>query len=215
MKQDFSNQIASDMQKIMADPAHKNMFSSSGVLEKLAFKRVADENQPSDIEIEIMDELQAAPLAPPVVTASAQCACGKSLEDGKMCKCASENGCSSQGCKDGCGCGCGAKKAGVSMSDSLVKSAFDALMRASTDLEEAGFERLSAHTLVLLDRLIVEAKDKKDPKKNDKKKDKKDDKKDKKSKDEKSKDKNLSKDKFMKDKLMKDKFLKNKFKSKK
>lgn len=164
----MSNDIASGMDAILKDPEYKSMFSSSAVLEKLAFTRVADEDKPTEIEVEFAGEIgEESSLE---VTASdnarADCvACGKkrsgwSEKDG-VCKCASKDGCSPMGgCKEGCSCGCKAKKAGVVM-DTLIKSAFDSLMKASSDLDAAGFESLSANTLILMNDLIVEAKKKK------------------------------------------------------
>ncbi len=40
----------------------------------------------------------------------------------------------------------------------LVKSAYNSLMQASADLDDAGFGKLSANALVLVNHLIVEAK---------------------------------------------------------
>lgn len=196
----MSDVIASSMDAILKDPEYKSMFSSSAVLEKLAFTRVADENLPTEIEVELSNELSDEPLEATAASPRADCiACGKSranwTEAMGVCKCASE-GCSPMGgCKDGCSCGCKAKKAEVVM-DTLIKSAFDSLMKAYSDLEEAGLEVQAADTLVLMSDLVVEAK----------KKDKKDDKKAKekaekeKAKAKAEKDKNAAKDKAMKEK---------------
>jgi len=152
MKQNNMYDIASNMDAILKDPEYKSMFSSSAVLEKLAFKRVADEDQPTEIEVELSAELMGEPLE---VTAAKKCkVCDKPIKG--TCKCA-KSGCEGS-CKKGCTCGCKTKKAGVEMNDMLIKSAFDSLLSASSDLEEAGLENLSANTLILMNHLIVEAK---------------------------------------------------------
>jgi len=131
MKND-ANTIAASMDAILQDPDHKKLFSSSTILEKLAFKRTADEEVSTEIEIEFADEMAT------------------SLETE-----ASE--------KSG-GVSCDSKKEAIKMGDNLFKSAFDALLQASDDLEEAGFEELSVNALILANSLVVEAKAKKDPK---------------------------------------------------
>lgn len=158
--------IASGMDAILKDPEYKSMFSSSAVLEKLAFKRVADEELPTEIEVELSAELMGEPLE---VTAGEEnpretcllCMGKRAAGSTGVCKCAAGSCKGKKTCGDDCSCGCKAKKAGVSMSDTLIKSAFDSLMSASSDLEEAGFERLSANALILMNHLIVEAKAKK------------------------------------------------------
>lgn len=204
---DMSDVIASSMDAILKDPEYNSMFSSSAVLEKLAFKRVADENLPTEIEVELAQELSEESLEATASSPRADCvACGKTRANWSeamgVCKCGSE-GCNPMaGCKDDCSCGCKVKKAEVVM-DTLIKSAFDSLMKASSDLEEAGLESLAADTLVLMTNLVVEAK----------KKDKKDDKKAKekekadkeKAKAKAEKDKNAAKDKAMKEKAKADK----------
>ncbi len=171
MKQNNGYDIASNMDSILKDPEYTSIFSSSAVLEKLAFKRVADEDKPTEIEVELSTELMNEPLKATADNARADClVCGKKrvgwTESDGVCKCAKENGCNPMtGCKEGCDCGCKTKKAGVDMNDVLIKSAFDSLMSASSDLEEAGFEHLSANALILMNHLIVEAKKAKDKKK--------------------------------------------------
>ena len=194
----MSDVIASSMDAILKDPEYKSMFSTSSVLEKLAFTRVADENLPTEIEVELAAELSDQPLEATAASPKADCvACGKTrsnwTEDMGVCKCTSQ-GCSPMGgCKEGCSCGCKVKKAEVVM-DTLIKSAFDSLMKASSDLEEAGLETLAADTLVVMTNLVVEAKkkDKKDDKKAKEKADKE------KAKAKAEKDKAMAKDKDMK-----------------
>lgn len=199
MKKDMSNIIAANMDAILKNPEYTSMFSSSAVLEKLAFKRVADEEVPTEVEIEFSNELSQEPLESQASSPRADCvACGKTrqgwTEAMGVCKCGSD-GCSPMGgCKEGCSCGCKAKKAGVSMDDVLVKSAVDSLLKVSSDLEDAGFERLSAYALVLTNELVAEAKAKKDKKDDKKAKEKQ------KMKEKAEKDKNAAKDKAMKEK---------------
>lgn len=186
MIKNTDNGIASAMDAILKDPNHIKLFNPS--IEKLAFTRVADENIPTEIEIEVAKTLNQENVSVKIdengvsvsssvgislasVNDPSKCSCcGKEragqLANAGECKCASVNGCSvNTGCKENCDCGCNVKQAGVSMSDKLVKSAFDALLKASSDLEEAGFEGLSVNALVLMQNLVVEAKAKKDDKK--------------------------------------------------
>jgi len=147
--------IASGMEAILKDPEYKSMFSSSAVLEKLAFKRVADEELPTEIEVELSAELMGE--EPLEATAASKCkVCGCKTKG--VCKCASGSCKGKESCGKGCSCECKNKKAEVEMGDMLIKSAFDSLMSASSDLEEAGFEQLSVNALVLMNHLIVEAK---------------------------------------------------------
>jgi hypothetical protein len=147
--------IASGMEAILKDPEYKSMFSSSAVLEKLAFKRVADEELPTEIEVELSAELMGE--EPLEATAASKCkVCGCKTKG--VCKCASGSCKGKESCGKGCSCECKNKKAGVEMDDMLIKSAFDSLMSASSDLEEAGLEQLSVNALVLMNHLIVEAK---------------------------------------------------------
>ncbi len=157
MKQNNGYDIASSMDSILKDPEHQSMFSSSAILEKLAFKRVADEDQPTEIEVELSAELMGTEPLEATAAKAKKCVCGKKI--GGICKCAKT--CKDGVCKTDCACECKTKKAGVEMSDMLIKSAFDSLMSASSDLEEAGFEHLSANALILMNHLIVEAKKKK------------------------------------------------------
>jgi len=211
-----ANELAASMDAIMRDEKHQKMFSTSSILEKLAFKRVADENKPSEIEVEITNALSKHEDTSLEATAGderADCVCcGKKRanwnESMGVCKCSSK-GCSPvDGCKDDCDCGCSTKKAAVT-SDSLVKSACDALLKVSADLDDAGFEQLSARALIFASNLVAEAKakkTKKDPEKAAKDKEKflkmkEKEKADKeKSKLKAEKDKNAAKDKAMKEK---------------
>lgn len=169
MKNNNMYDIASGMDAILKDPEYKSMFSSSAVLEKLAFKRVADEELPTEIEVELTAELMGE--EPLEATAAKEeenpketcllCMGKRAAGSTGICKCSTGSCKGMKTCGANCSCGCKAKKAGVSMSDTLIKSAFDSLMKASSDLEEAGFEALSANALILMNHLIVEAKAKK------------------------------------------------------
>lgn len=171
----MSNAIANSMDSMLKDPEFQSMFSAKGALSKLAFDRTAQEETSSEIEVELSDETTTE-VQDESKTASnprGDCVnCGKARlgwsENMGICKCGPTSGCNPiMGCKDNCDCGCKVKKAEHTM-DTLIKSAFDSLMKASSELDEAGFEDLSAGALVLMNDLIVEAK-----KKNDKKDDKK------------------------------------------
>ena len=168
MKSNMENEIASGMSAILQDTKFTSMFSNNSVLEKLAFKRVADENIPTEIEVELSEALSQEPLETTANERASCLMCGKKrpgwTEEMGVCKCAKENGCDQMnGCKEGCDCGCKAKHAGVEM-DNLIKSAFNSLLSASSDLDEAGFEDLSANALILMNNLVVEAKAKKSKK---------------------------------------------------
>lgn len=205
----FADNIAASMQQMLNDSNFTSMFSSSGVLEKLAFTRVADEDKPTEIEVELSEEFAKQDMSQEKSAGNPRGDCVNCFkpregwtEEMGVCKCSALNGCNPvMGCKENCNCGCKVKKAKNNM-NTLIKSAFDSLLKASSELEEAGFEDLSANALVLMNDLIVEAK---------KKSDKKDDKKEKaakekekaeklKAKERAEKDKNAAKDKALKEK---------------
>lgn len=168
LKTAMADSIAATMERTLKDPNFSGMFTSDGILEKLAFSRVADKDKPTETELAFAVELDKA-TSPLTTTASdadpaKACICGVKLAAGKDCTCGM-NGCQPMagGCGANCACGCGTKQAGVQM-DHLIKSAFNSLMKASEELEEAGFEQLSANALLLVNDLFVEAKAKKDKK---------------------------------------------------
>jgi hypothetical protein len=143
MKQDFSNLIAAEMDKALNSEENQKLFSSSSMLEKLAFKKVSEQDQVTEVEMELDPSLKK--------TASEKC-----------CECGSSK-------KDECKCNChesSSKKA----SDPVLDS-FNALLKVSNDLDDAGFEKIAAASLLLADKLISEAKSK-SSKKSDKKEDK-------------------------------------------
>lgn len=155
------------MQNTLNDPDYRKIFSPEETLEKVAFARIADEDKQTELEVEFATEMQKEPLSVEAQDNSrADCiVCGKKragwTEATGICKCASMSSCDPMmGCKPNCDCKCVVKSAGNTM-DSLIKSAFDSLMKVSSELDEAGFEELSANTLVLANNLVVEAKSKK------------------------------------------------------
>lgn len=169
------NMIASSMDAMLRDPEFTSQFSPSAALQKMMNKTASIAEAPEKTETELaLDEAVLTPEASAIVTASdakEDCvACGKKRAGYNpsmgVCGCTKE-GCSVlNGCKPGCSCKCGsAKEAGLSSEDMLVKSAFNSLMKISADLDEAGYDTLSAYALILVDKLLVEAKDKKDKKK--------------------------------------------------
>lgn len=173
MIKNSADQIAASMDAMLKDKNFTDMFSSAAIIEKLAFKRNAEESAlPTEMEQEVSDTIaEETALESTAGNDHDTCVnCFKKRADWTeadgLCNCKSK-GCNPiEGCKAGCDCGCSSapKHSEVQMSDSLVKSAFNSLLQASSDLEEAGFEALATDTLILLDSLISEAK-KGDPKK--------------------------------------------------
>lgn len=156
MKQDFSNMIAAEMDKALNSEENQKLFSSSSMLEKLAFKKVSEQDQVTDIEKELDASLTK--------TAAGKC---------KHCECAESK-------KGDCKCDCHEDSSSKSSKASNpVLDAFNALLKISDDLDTAGFDKLAAASLLLADKLVSEAKAK-SSKKSDKKSDKKEDKKSKK-----------------------------------
>ena len=167
-----------DIASLMVDAfeANKDMFSKSAMLQKLAFNKVSEENV-SEVEQEL--------------TSSAADVCKGC--DGKFAK-MSEGPCSCQpgDCEKGCDC-----NPGLNAEADMVSVALNSLLKASEELDIAGFDKLSAYAITLADTLIVEAKKKAKDKKEDKSKTKKDLKK------------VVKKDKSKTDKLTSEKMVKN------
>jgi len=173
---DLSDALASSMDQALNSEENKSMFSTSGMLEKLAFSKVSEENVPTELANELEVELAGATITDPSTimnaTASKKCECGKA-----GCECEA----------DKCDCNDTAVMASRS-EDMLTKVAYNTLLKASEELESAGFESLAAESLALINRLVVEAKKKKTEKSKSKTdKDSKKSKEDKKKKDEKKK----------------------------
>lgn len=142
MKQDLSNSIAAEMNQIMSSNENKEMFSTSSMLEKLAFRKVSEQDQVSEVEAELESSLTK--------TASC-CECGEHKEHKCECVCHKDT-----------------EKEDKKASYNPARAAFNALLKVSEDLESAGFERLAAASIMLADKLITEAKAK-SSKKSDKK----------------------------------------------
>lgn len=190
-KQNLADILAANMQEVMSDKNYKDIFSTSATLEKLAFKKVSEENQKTEVEQEIEKSLE--------VVASTDCdGCKKVAVAGKCsCECKSKEECS-KGCP--CKCSVTEKVASAQTEETFIKNAYTNLIAASENFEAAGMDKLSALSLMLLDKLIVEAKAKKDKKdKKPAKKDDKNSKSDKKSKDSKTSEKNKKSEKDKKD----------------
>ena len=142
-KIDLSNILAAEMDKALNSEENKQMFSSSSVLEKLAFNRVADEGKlPSEVE----EEMKKQSLQK---TASTTCECPEKHECGDECKCPAS---------------CDCKKTKKSASEIV-----NALLKVSEDLENVGLAKLAALSIVLAEK-VVEAKKKSTEKKDDDKK---------------------------------------------
>src|SRR5271165_6026639 len=98
MKSNMENDIASGMNAILQDTKFTSMFSNNSVLEKLAFKRVADENIPTEIEVELSEALSQEPLEVQANERASCVMCGKKrpnwTEAMGPCKCREESGCS-------------------------------------------------------------------------------------------------------------------------
>lgn len=114
---DLSNDIASGMDAALRDEDNNNMFSSSAMLEKLAFSRVADEDKQTEVEAELV---KVASVETP-----------KAVEQPK---------------------------------GFTVLASVATLVQLSEDLDNNGFDRLAAVSLLLAEKLIVEAKAKKSKK---------------------------------------------------
>jgi hypothetical protein len=108
---DLSNDIAAGMDAALRDEDNKNMFSSSAMLEKLAFTRVADEDKQTEVEAELVKVASADVVELP--------------------------------------------------KGFTVLASVATLVQLSEDLDNNGFDRLAAVSLLLAEKLIVEAKAKK------------------------------------------------------
>jgi hypothetical protein len=102
------------MDAALRDEDNKNMFSSSAMLEKLAFTRVADEDKQTEVDAELVKVASADVVELP------------------------------QGF--------------------TVLASVATLVQLSEDLDNNGFDRLAAVSLLLAEKLIVEAKAKKSKK---------------------------------------------------
>lgn len=134
MKNDLST-LAADMDKVLNSNENKDMFSNSSMLEKLAFRKVSEQEEVSEIEVELDSSLKKT---------AGCCECGEEKHHECKCECHDKK----EEKKE-------EKKASVR---NPAREAFNALLKVSEDLESAGFERLAAASILLADKLIVEAK---------------------------------------------------------
>jgi hypothetical protein len=189
--------IFADMEKNLI--SNKELFSKSDAIEKLAFKRVSEEEKTTEIEqlfadsvLEPIKVVAADPNYKPEhpVAAKAECkACkGFFVRDagGPQCACTCK---SPMECKNNANCSCHTHPAKQVVdfkfsSDNAVQT----LVSLSNDLDDNGFDKLAAATLLLADKIVAEAKAKTKSKSKSKK-DEKSKSKSKSKKDEKSKSK--------------------------
>jgi len=113
----------------------KKLFSTASMIEKLAFKRVSEEDVPGEVEKELA--LQK--------TASAE-----------KCDCECKTGHKEEHCK--CACHGEHKEEHKHEKKSTLREAFNSLLKVSETLDNAGFDKLAAASILLADKLIVEAK---------------------------------------------------------
>jgi hypothetical protein len=170
MKIDLSNQLAAEMDKVLNSDENKELFSTSSMLEKLAFKRVSEQDSTTEVEAELDAVLSK--------TADCKhCECKNTKHDKCKCDCHDKNEADDKDDKietfpAPSGKGVNApyvpgttppvkdtKKA------NLVRDAFHTLLVISEVLDDAGFEKIAAMSIMLADKLIVEAKAKKSDKK--------------------------------------------------
>jgi hypothetical protein len=185
-KFNITDAVASEMERIVNSTEHQEMFAAKPSLEKVAFKKVSEEDTVNEVEKEVEYSLNKK--------ASTIC---KGCDDGLVKKAGAETHCSCD-CKnvDACRNGCACHDKGAKPSNSVagfadhlnpaddgikLSSVIQSLVKISSVLENSGFERQSAATLMLAESLVSEAKAKKnskDSKKSETKSDKKDSKKD-------------------------------------
>jgi hypothetical protein len=140
MKFNIENVLAEGMEKALNSDENKKLFSNASVLEKLAFKRVSEEDATTEIETELINSLSK----------TASCKCNE------------------PGHKDDCECDCHKEtkkehKHEKNVHEKTTASYMvDALLKISADLDEEGFDKLAAASLILADRIVVEAKAKKE-----------------------------------------------------
>lgn len=144
------------MDKVLNSEENKQLFSTSSMIEKLAFKKVSEEDELSEIEKELM--LKNASSNESCV----KCYAKKPASTGP-CKCACKG---PNDCAKGCACGC---KGGAYEKEMQPKAAFNTVLNKilviSEELDTLGFEKLAAASIMLADKLVSEAKAKKSDKK--------------------------------------------------
>lgn len=177
MKQpNMADSIASEMDRILNSEESKQIFAPSKSLEKLAFVRVSDEDKSTEIAQELEVALdKTAQVAPHVPAAPAEqhkeeCKACKGFyvrdDGGPQCTCLSQ-GLTAQDCKANPECHCHKHPAtpvvnpvGWQANDGqhTVASMVAELSKISERLDSAGFEKLATVSLMLADRIVVEAK---------------------------------------------------------
>ena len=135
MRFNIENVLAEGMEKALNSDENKKLFSNASVLEKLAFKRVSEEDATTEIETELTNSLSK----------TASCKCNESGHKKEECKC----DCHKDTEKDH-------KK--EEQEKTIASYMVDALLKISADLDEGGFDKLAAASLILADRIVVEAK---------------------------------------------------------
>jgi hypothetical protein len=196
--------ILVDMEKNLI--SNKEMFSKSDAIEKLAFKRVSEEEKTTEVEQlfadSVLEPIKVVAQATPAATAiegaapagahKAECkACkGFFVRDagGPQCACPCKT---PMECKNNANCTCHTHPAKQVVDFKFsATSAVKTLVSLSNDLDDNGFDKLAAATLLLADKIVAEAKAKtKSKSKSKSKKDEKSKSKSKSKKDEKSKSK--------------------------
>jgi|SRR5271165_5988114 len=78
---DLSNSIAADMDKVLNSDENKQLFSSASVLEKLAFKKVSEDDKTTEVEIELENTLTKK---------ASCCECGDKTDHSCKCDCHEE-----------------------------------------------------------------------------------------------------------------------------
>jgi hypothetical protein len=156
-KVDLSNYFAAEMDKTLNSADHQKMFSTSAMLEKLAFNRVSEEGKlPSEVENELLT----------VANKESCCECAKG-ENKHGCKCACHEKTTKNDVNDAADAGSVLEEVkentvkAASVKTASTNDIVNTLLQVSTSLEDNGFEKLASFTLKLADRLIVEAKAKK------------------------------------------------------
>jgi hypothetical protein len=174
MKIDLSNLLAVEMDKALNSEENKQMFSTSSMLEKLAFKKVSEEDAETEVEKELVKSFSK--------TASCKhCECKNTKHDKCNCDCHDTNNADAPDDKidtfpapSGKGInapyvpGTTPPVKETKKSSNSVRDAFHSLLKISEVLDDAGYEKISAMSILLADKLIVEAKAK-SSKKSDKK----------------------------------------------
>ena len=138
--------IAAEMDRLLQSEDNKKAGGYSEQMQKLAFVRVADEDQ--------IGEIEAAMLA---ATEPKKEDLVQKLASEKCCECNPAN-------KHECKCTChteNKKEASVKAPINKVAVMVDTLLVLSETLEDEGFEKLAAYSIVLADKLVSEAKAKK------------------------------------------------------